>query len=83
MRKVLVSEFLTLDGVMQAPGGSDEVREGGFEHGGWQMPYFDEMAGKAVSDTMAVTGGSCWDEGTYEHSPPTGPRPPRMVSSPT
>jgi dihydrofolate reductase len=52
---------------MQAPGGSDEVREGGFEHGGWQVPYFDEMAGKAVSDTMAVTGGFLLGRGTYEH----------------
>ena len=38
MRKVILSEFLSVDGVMQAPGGQDEDRSGGFQHGGWQMP---------------------------------------------
>ena len=38
MRKLIVSEFVTLDGVMQAPGGKDEDRDGGFEHGGWTRP---------------------------------------------
>ncbi len=37
MRKIIVSEFLTLDGVMQAPGSPDEDRSGGFKHGGWQL----------------------------------------------
>jgi hypothetical protein len=41
--RVFVSEFLTLDGVMQDPGGSDEDREEGFQHGGWQMPYPDAV----------------------------------------
>jgi dihydrofolate reductase len=82
MGKVIVSEFLTLDGVMQAPRLGRGPR-GGFEHGGWQMPYFDEMAGKAVSDTMVVTGGFLLGRGTYEHFAAYWPTATRMVSSPT
>ena len=40
--------FITLDGVYQAPGGPDEDREGGFEYGGWQAPYFDDESGEAI-----------------------------------
>lgn len=46
MRKLIVSEFVSLDGVMQAPGGKDEDRDGGFEHGGWTMPYWHDDIGK-------------------------------------
>jgi hypothetical protein len=45
MRKVIVSEFMTLDGVMQAPGGKDEDRDGGFEYGGWTVPYWHDDIG--------------------------------------
>lgn len=53
MRKLVVVEFLSLDGVYQAPGHPDEDREGGFEHEGWQMPYFDEVMGQAAAEGMA------------------------------
>src|SRR5829696_4427110 len=56
MPKLIVNAFLTLDGVMQAPGGPDEDREGGFEHGGWQFPYTDDVTGKLVTDGLADAG---------------------------
>lgn len=45
---ISVDLFITLDGVYQAPGGPDEDREGGFEFGGWQAPYFDDESGEAI-----------------------------------
>lgn len=50
MRKLVVIEFLSLDGVMQAPGAPDEDTEGGFQHGGWQLPYFDDVLGASASE---------------------------------
>src|SRR5678815_5399154 len=52
MRKLIVSEFMTLDGVMQAPGGKDEDRDGGFEHGAWTLPYWDDDIGQAFGALM-------------------------------
>ena len=52
MRKLIVSEFVSLDGVMQAPGGKDEDRDGGFEHGGWTIPYWHDDIGKAFAALM-------------------------------
>jgi dihydrofolate reductase len=52
MRKLIVSEFLSLDGVMQAPGGADEDTEGGFKHGGWTMPYWHDDIGAAFGALM-------------------------------
>lgn len=52
MRKLIVSEFVTLDGVMQAPGGKDEDRDGGFEHGGWTLPYWHDDIGKSFLEMM-------------------------------
>ena len=49
MRKLIVSEFVSLDGVMQAPGGKDEDRDGGFEHGGWTWPYWHDDIGKTFT----------------------------------
>ena len=52
MRKLIVSEFMTLDGVMQAPGGVDEDRDGGFEHGGWTLPYWHDDIGRSFVEMM-------------------------------
>ena len=52
MRKLIVSEFTSLDGVMQAPGGKDEDRDGGFEHGGWTMPYWHDDIGRTFLELM-------------------------------
>ncbi len=66
-RKVIVNEFVTLDGVMQAPGGSDEDVEGGFEHGGWQGDYFDDMMGAAVDEWYGdAPGGMILGRVTYD-----------------
>jgi dihydrofolate reductase len=66
MAKLVVVEQLSLDGVMQGPGGPDEDRSGGFEHGGWAMPYFDEVAGEEAGKSMAETGAFLFGRKTYE-----------------
>lgn len=66
MRKMIVNEFLSLDGVMQAPGDPDEDRSGGFAHGGWQMPYFDDDFAKVAFEGMAQTDGYVFGRRTYE-----------------
>ncbi len=66
MRKIIVSEFLTLDGVMQAPGGADEDRSGGFEHGGWQQPYVDDILARMIIEGIAGSGGFLLGRRTYE-----------------
>ncbi|GLY16024.1 dihydrofolate reductase [Kineosporia sp. NBRC 101677] len=53
MRKLTVMTFLSLDGVMQAPGGPDEDQDGGFPHGGWSFDYFDEMLGRTMDQEMS------------------------------
>jgi dihydrofolate reductase len=52
MRKLIVSEFVSMDGVMQAPGGKDEDLDGGFEHGGWTIPYWHDDIGKTFFELM-------------------------------
>ena len=66
MSKLVVAEFVSLDGVMQAPGGEDEDREGGFEYGGWQMGYNDDVSGERIGGAMAQTGSFLLGRKTYE-----------------
>jgi dihydrofolate reductase len=66
MRKVIVNEFMALDGAMQAPGGADEDTSGGFEHGGWHLRYFDELAEKWVLEGITEAGGFLLGRRTYE-----------------
>jgi len=66
MRRVIINEQLTLDGVMQGPGAPDEDRSGGFDHGGWAMPYFDEVMGEAAGAGMGAAGGLLLGRKTYE-----------------
>jgi dihydrofolate reductase len=53
MRKLIIAEFITFDGVIQAPGGVDEDTDGGFTHGGWTVPYWHDDIGAHFFDTMS------------------------------
>jgi dihydrofolate reductase len=64
--RVIVNEFVSLDGVAQAPGAADEDTTGGFEHGGWHMQYFDEIAQKWVTESLTQAGGFLLGRRTYE-----------------
>lgn len=66
MRELVVIEFVTLDGVMQGLGSPDEDREGGFEHGGWAAPFFDEVQGAAAVEGMKSTTAYLFGRKTYE-----------------
>ena len=66
MAKVVVTNSLTLDGVMQAPGRSDEDPRGGFEHGGWALPYNDAVMGRVMGEGMSQGGPLLLGRRTYE-----------------
>jgi dihydrofolate reductase len=66
MRKIIVSSFLTLDGVMQAPGGPEEDPSGGFEHGGWSVNYWDEFMGQVMGEAMSKPFDLLLGRKTYE-----------------
>jgi hypothetical protein len=66
MRKLTVFNSVTLDGVMQAPGRPDEDRRGGFAHGGWAVPYSDEVMAKTAAEGMTGPGALLLGRRTYE-----------------
>jgi dihydrofolate reductase len=77
MRKLIVSEFVSLDGVIQAPGGKDEDRDGGFQYGGWTIPYWHDDIGAAFVAMMRDTDAFLLGRRTYEtHAGAFEPMPP-------
>jgi dihydrofolate reductase len=66
MRKVIANEWMTLDGVVQAPSYADEDVTGGFGHGGWHARYFDELSMNWVIESVRGAGGYLLGRGTYE-----------------
>ena len=66
MSKLVVNENVTLDGVMQAPSGHDEDRRGGFEHGGWAPPYFDQVMADVAAEGIAKGGALLFGRRTFE-----------------
>jgi dihydrofolate reductase len=66
MRKLIVTEWMTLDGVVQAPGSAGEDTAGGFEHGGWHPRYFDGASQQWVLENITGAGGFLFGRRTYE-----------------
>jgi dihydrofolate reductase len=65
--RIVISDFMSLDGVVQAPGGKDEDTDGGFAHGGWSMPYFDpETMGPVVGEGLAATEALLFGRRTWQ-----------------
>ena len=68
MRKIIVHEFISLDGVIQAPGGAGEDSDNGFKHGGWTLPYWHDAIGKHFFEAVTQTdtlllGRKTWQTG--------------------
>jgi dihydrofolate reductase len=66
MRKLIVVEWMSLDGVVQAPGAPDEDTSGGFKHGGWHLRYFDDLSRKWVVDNLNAADAFLFGRRTYE-----------------
>jgi dihydrofolate reductase len=83
MRKLVVGTFVTLDGVMQAPGGPHEDHDGGFQHGGWLVPYFDEQFGESMAEWTKRADALLLGRKTYEifaASWPNSPDPDEVMN---
>lgn len=77
MRKLIIHEFVTLDGILQAPGGPDEDRDGGFAHGGWTLPYWHDDIGATFGAIMQDTDAFLLGRRTYvTHAQAFEPMPP-------
>jgi dihydrofolate reductase len=66
MRKIVVQAWMTLDAVVQAPGDPEEDITGGFQYGGWSLPYFEELSMKWVVENLNAAGGFLFGRRTYE-----------------
>ncbi|MEK9174109.1 MAG: dihydrofolate reductase family protein [Patescibacteria group bacterium] len=66
MRKIIVLSFISLDGVMQAPGGPEEDTSGDFKYGGWTVPYFDDFAGEVMTEQMSQPFDLLLGKKTYD-----------------
>ena len=65
--RIVVSEFISLDGVVQAPGGAEEDTDGGFRHGGWSMPFFDpEVMGSFIGESSERTDALLYGRRTFQ-----------------
>ena len=65
--RIVVNEFISLDGVVQAPGGPEEDTDGDFSHGGWSMPYFDpDVMGAAIGEQMTTAEGLLFGRRTWQ-----------------
>ena len=89
MRKLVVIEFITLDGVMQGLGSPDEDRDGGFEHGGWAAPYGDEVQMASAVQGLTSTTAYLFGRRTYEkmsafwpHQPDANPMAAHLNATP-
>ena len=81
--RIVITEFMSLDGVVQAPGGPDEDRDGGFAHGGWSHPFFDpEVVGSAFADALSKAEALLFGRRTWQSMAAAWPDQP-ATRSPT
>jgi dihydrofolate reductase len=64
--RIVVIEFMSLDGVVQAPGGADEDTDGGFAHGGWSHPFFDDTVGEGFDDALSNAEALLYGRRTWQ-----------------
>jgi dihydrofolate reductase len=83
MRKLLVTTFLTLDGVMQAPGGPEEDDSGGFAHGGWSVNYWDDVMGQVMDEATSMPFAMVLGRRTYDIMAAYWPQAPEEAGAKT